>query len=460
MNVSEQNPNNVAGTPFTPTVTGVETTGVDTTPKVDKSTISTISKSEAEAEAAYLASSLPVLTPPSTDIANFSQFYASDGSTLELSGEAATLLAMSVEEKNHQIISTMLDGWLENIRQLAKEYEDKINSPLYQDWIKTQSPDYHAAIQRSTSEETKVAVMSTPEYQAWVLSQMNPALIQVPQTAFNRNESLAVGVVNGLDNYVKNTSTVNVDTALTSGFVAASTIIGVGVLASPVTESINQNLPTINPIQDQWAYISPLVPSNMAAELGLIGALFATGAMFRATADNIAQAAGTGEKPVQMDYAKQYAEKLLAIVNSNGFKTFVDGTLLAKMQGAEGLTDARKAELLAIVNLVLLSSALALINKIEVKHNTSQEFLSSIRGDPSQGDIIFKEGDVRTKLIAEMRKNLGLIADNNERNRILDALGEYMDTDPSEKTLTEPHSVFEGLLSTTPYGERVTKEHV
>lgn len=461
MNVNEQNPNSIfPGIPTTTPITGVETTAPETPVKVDKTTISTLGKSEAEAALLSLSSSNPLLVPPSSNIADFNDFFSSDGAKLTISGDAATKVAMLAEQKNHEIISAILDGWLENIRKLAKEYEDKINSPQYQDWIKTQSPDYHAAIQRATAEETKVAVMSTPEYQSWVLSQINPAQIQVPQTALTRNETLSVGVVNGLDNYVKNTSPIDATTALTAGFVVASTIIGVGALAAPVTDTINQNIPMINPMHDQWAYISPLVPSNMAAELGLIGALFATGALYRAKLDNLAEAAGTGTKPMKLDDAKQYAEKIIATINSPGFKYFADGALINKMSGSEALTEARKAELLAIVKLVMLSSALALIYKVEAQKNSSQEFLSMIRGDPSLGDVIFKAGDIRAKLVNEMRKNLASLQDPAERTRILEALGEYMGTDPSEEALSSLHSVFEGLLSTTPYGERVTKEHV
>lgn len=457
LNVNDQNPNNVYPgiAPVTPPV-GVESTA-PAAEKVDSQTISTISKSEQEAQALVYNSANPALIPPTVDLGNFSELYGSDSSkALAISGsakDAGIQFAMAAEQKNHDIIMKILDGWLDNIQKLKKEYEDKINSPQYQQWIKTQSADYTANLNLTN------AVTSTPEYQAWALSQITPNPAQVLQPAFSPKEALNVGVINSLDNYVKNTNPADSTNAITAGFVVASAILAVGAVGNPVVDPVQSNIAT-DPLKDQWAAVSPLVPSNMAAELGLIGSLFTVGIIYQATVANIAEKAGTGNKPHKLDFAQAFAEKMLTLTGSPQFNLFVQGALVNKMNGSEALTDARKAELASLVKIVMLTSALGAYYKIEAGKNTEQEFLSMIRGDPSLGDIVFPAGDVRAKLVQAIRKELNNLTDPAERTRILEAIGEYMGKDPKVDALTDPQSVFEGLLDTTPYGERITKEHV
>lgn len=151
---------------------------------------------------------------------------------------------------------------------------------------------------------------------------------------------------------------------------------------------------------------------------------------------------------------------MLKLVASPSFSQFVRGSLVDKLNGADTLTDARKDELASILKAVLLSSALATHYKIEAGKNTSQEFLSMIRGDRNLGDIVFPDTDVRAKLIKAIQTQLDNLSDPAERSRVLEAIGEYMDTDPSTDKLLEPQSVFQDLLTTTPYADRLSKEHV
>jgi len=453
LNVNDQNPNNVyPGIPTTTPLVGVETITDTPVNKVDSTTVSTISKSEQEAQSVIYNSALPTLIPPTVDLGNFSDFYGSNSSTLSISGTDAGLqFAMATEKKNHDIIMKILDGWLDNIQQMKKDYEDKINSPQYQQWLKTQSADYTATLNLTN------AVQATPEYQSWVLSQMNLNPLQVP--AFSHNEALNAGIINSLDNYVKNINPADSTNVITAGFVVASAILAAGVVGNPIVDPVQSNLP-VDPLQSQWAAVSQMVPSNMAAELGLIGSLFMVGVIYQATASNIAENAGTGDKPHKLDFAKEFAEKMLTLTGSPQFNLFVQGALVNKMNGSEALTDARRAELSSMVKIVLLATALAAYFKIEAGKNSEQEFLSMIRGDPALGDIVFPEGDVRAKLVQAIRNQLNNLTDPAERTRILEALGEYIGTDPKIDSLIDPQAVFTGLLDTTPYAERVLKEHV
>ncbi|EFB40486.1 MULTISPECIES: hypothetical protein [Parachlamydia] len=462
VNVNDQDPNQVYQGVPTQSTTQVgpvsSTTSAPTTQAID-----TIQPSQGTKEQTLIDSANPVLVPPIVNLNNFAEFYSSN-SALKISNNPSDLaiqVAMQIEQKNHEIITNMLDSWIENQKKLEKEYNDKINSPAYQEWIKLQSADYHAAIQRSTEEQTQLAVMATPEYQMWVLSQMSPAQLQAPEAAFNRDQALKVGVINGLDNYMASSPSVDSEQALSGAFVASSAILGASLLATPVTPELTTDPISYNPIQDQWQYVSPLVPSNMAAELGLIGGLFAAGVMYRATLNTISDnAGGGGSKPLNLDFAQKYSEQMLKLVASPSFSQFVRGSLVDKLNGADTLTDARKDELASILKAVLLSSALATHYKIEAGKNTSQEFLSMIRGDRNLGDIVFPDTDVRAKLIKAIQTQLDNLSDPAERSRVLEAIGEYMDTDPSTDKLLEPQSVFQDLLTTTPYADRLSKEHV
>ncbi|MBS4167399.1 hypothetical protein [Parachlamydia sp. AcF125] len=463
VNVNDQDPNQVyqglATNPVTTTQVG-QITSNSSLPAIEPK--DTIAPSEAAKEQILFDSANPVLAPPLVNLNNFAEFYSSN-SALSSSQQGDNLgiqVAMQIEQKNHEIISNMLDGWIENLRKIEKEYNDKINSPAYQNWIKTQSADYRAVIQRETDEATKLAIMATPEYQTWVLSQLSSTQIQISQAAFDRDQSLKVGIINGLNNYVDNPTAVDPEQALSAAFVASTAVLGASLIASPVTEMTTDPV-SYNPIQEQWKFISPLVPSNMAAELGLIGGLFAGGVMYRAALTTISEHAGGGNgKPLKLDFAQKYAEQMLTLAASPSFNQFIHASLINKVEGADLLTDARKDELSSIVKTVLLSSALATYYKIETGKNSSQEFLSMIRGNSNAGDIVFPETDIRSKLIAAIRTQLDSLGDPTEKSRVLEAIGEYMDTDPSTDKLLEPQSVFEDLLTTTPYADRLSKTHV
>lgn len=234
--------------------------------------------------------------------------------------------------------------------------------------------------------------------------------------------------------------------AVTSMLIIAATFIGVA--AGSAVASTSEV--SFNVIQDAVSQVIPLLPGNMAAELGLIGALFATGAMYQAAWMTIAQGGKSqaGNGSINAKFARNYADRTIATVTGQTFNDFVKSTIISKMkESGETMSDERKDQIIAMIKVTLLFNALALMTKVEVGHLTVEELAAMILGK-----ITFKQKDQRTTLVSLIKDSLTKLV-RNERERLVGALLAYYNSNPKLESLADPVKAFEGIFENLDEGK-------
>jgi hypothetical protein len=227
-------------------------------------------------------------------------------------------------------------------------------------------------------------------------------------------------------------------------FAVGLIIAGTGIYQSlaPVVNNLGVEF---NPVIDMYKQAVVPVMGDMRAELGLIGALYASGLQYFTVAQIAAE--GGAKKPNELEFAKGYAENVVKLIGDASFNAYVMALVTQGTAKGESLSDERVKELAAMVKLVLLASALAMLYKAEAGKMTSLEFAAMINGE-----IQFAQGDIRAILIALIRDQLQLLSPSI-RARIWTSLLEYFDSDPKIEALGDPAKVFAGIYGTLPRGD-------
>lgn len=209
---------------------------------------------------------------------------------------------------------------------------------------------------------------------------------------------------------------------------------------------------SLKPFAQAWEVMAPFatvpfVASDMRAELGLIGAFYATMAqmqvaVMRPAIEKLAQEQNIKESGKELA-AKSYAAVVAKEVLNPSFSLFLEHIVLAKLGAAATLQD--KEVLGAKVKLVLLMTALALLYKTETGKVTAEEVAGLLKGE-----IPLETGDLKTVLIALIKGHISLMP-QGQREQILNAILEYIGGDPPVEELLSPSEVFRGLLGTSTF---------
>lgn len=327
----------------------------------------------------------------------------------------------------HDIIDNMLDKWIEQIRQLAKEAEEEALSPL--SFRNTQEDAYKRDTLRSTLAETTRAVEATPEYQEHV----------VPHAS---KKTELVDLANGME------------AARASGSNALTVLVPVVLFSdsngNPITINNIDNM--TNPSQlsfqlmTEQAVTSVANAADFAAQLGLIGALFMIPAMYQA--ELVAQADKGSKEPLPKDwkFAEAYDGQMREKVKGKEVDSWIRGMVLGHLPKS----DVSPEQLIAMGKAILLCSALALYYRVESSRMTGKEFLDMLDGTMRFTDPVTKEDrpeDPRYELVAMINAYLDQIPSTDDRKNLKNALAEYMGKNPSLEDMIKPAKLFAGVLS-------------
>lgn len=348
-------------------------------------------------------------------------------------GISSMSFIFSVESEMHEICIGMLDKWNESLHEQAERRQAELNSPAYQAWLETNCPAYI-----KDSEDDIAAIRASTEFQVYV--QTLPPQDRERELGLSRAYSLISGVSNGLNGYLERVHNGDDAAAQAVPFVTASFLIAAGFVGSfmAIAEGPTAGSLGVSPIQEAWSHVANLIPSDMRAELGLIGALFAAGTIYHATIQTIGEGEGGG-KPRDVNFAKNYAEQTMKLVMGEEFRNFVMAMLINKTENGKPLDEAQQMKYLATLRAVLLSAALALVYKVEAGEAgriTGQEF-----ADMLKGKIPIPEGDIKGTLVTMIMAQLQFIPEK-ERVSVIAALIEYMDSNPDVDDLLDPDKVF------------------
>lgn len=322
----------------------------------------------------------PVLVPPS------------EGSN-KVGAVDGYAFVMSMCSKYHEICMHVLDAWAENIKaqvEAAKQLE--------------KSPSHVAKVERERAIRLGL-VQNVKDYAEQLKIDKNDGMLQSVASAL-----VITGAFTGL--LVKSV----VD-------VASTPLVGI---TPQIDFSVNFASQALAPIAEDFR-----------AQLGLIGA-WAMGTM---ATYSILEA--TGEKPgKQIDdktLANKYASKIISLLNSDQLNNFIMALLVNRTENGQPLSNERKAELSAVLKLILLASALAAIYKSKTGKITGEEFL-----ELSDGTSMKPEEGIEAQLVQAIKMQFKDM-DEDTKTKVLNALARYMDTDPKLAKLFNVGTTFDNV---------------
>lgn len=399
--------------------------------KKGSTTKDTIAKSEVEAAMLYLMyqAGVPLLPPPAI---NASLHLGSHGIDYDT-------IASMVNSAQDEICISMLNQWNKSLQEESERRREELNSPRYLAWQEMNSASYIANVETQASLKGKATDFHS------FLNSLTP-VDRLEEIQSNQNYTLRVGLANGLENYQQS---VNSGDAGDVPFVAACFVIGASFIGdfTPILNTVSTGQLVINPqitfVKDTISQFQMMIPSDCRAELGLIGALFMTGAINYAETANVVSAA-KGAKHDDKTLAKNYAEKIIELARSNVLDGFIGGMLVDKMEGSEKMSSERKSQLISIFKIIVLATAIGALYTADTKWITGKEFADLLKGD------LKVDPDSQLSILAQLiNLELSKLPDD-ESLQMKAALFAYMDTHPSYKNFFDVKYAFEGVAQTLP----------
>jgi hypothetical protein len=229
-------------------------------------------------------------------------------------------------------------------------------------------------------------------------------------------------------------------------FAVGLIMVGTGIQATMIPDQVVNNV-QFNPIVNMYNQVAAPVMADMNVQLGMVGAIFAAGIQYFTIAQ-LAAGGADGKAPKKdLAFAKGFAENMLGLVGSTSFNTYLAAIVAQSIPKDTTTSPQRAVELVAMLKIILLSSALAMVYKAEAGKMTGTEFAGML-----SGNIKFEAGDIRASLITQIKTNLKLLSPKDQEKFLLTLL-EYFDGDPSIDTLADPSKVFAGIYGDVPRGE-------
>lgn len=229
--------------------------------------------------------------------------------------------------------------------------------------------------------------------------------------------------------------------SITATFVIGATFTGyVGPTGRSETH-ISYNT-TVEAMQQ----ITPSIPGpgDMRAELGLIGATLAYGAVFQAawiTAAESGKMQLKGEK-LNLQFAANYADRMIAHCKDPAYDTLLTTLIAQHLEGATPLPPEKMQEMVAMVKLGMLMSAAALFYQAETGGQTGIEVFALL--DPKAPPL--EPNNPRAKLVDQIRQLLSVVRDQGVRQTVLEKIMAFLDDNKSVKSLTDPVTILLGIF--------------
>ena len=402
--------------------------GAETPPSQETQIRDSISASDQMAALMYLMflPQFPQLIPPDNQVIQMTQF------------EVAKQALLSFVSQMYKTLSTIIqrigDAWSRSIKEQAKNNEktSEINQKSEED---RKLQDLHSLINQQANDTGGVS------------------------TSIATERSLRATLSEGLTEYTAKVKGGNPAAQANFPFVSASFMIAASFFkdfVSGVGSLVNTSFDAVNSIRGAFASYDNSIPGNMSAELGLIGAMFGVGATYQAQIDSIIEKAPA--RPKNADFARNYALKILQIVDNKSLDSFISTLIDKKIQGGAIITNPGKEQFTAMVKTVLLSVSLALLYKLGMSDNLGgthwirgPEFVGML-----EGNIPVRAGQPEAQLIEQIKTQLQVLPGGNAKNpglreKFSSSVIAYMDSNPDVDSLLDVGKVLEDVYTTIPH---------
>jgi hypothetical protein len=216
--------------------------------------------------------------------------------------------------------------------------------------------------------------------------------------------------------------------------------------------------PETKVVQDAWSAISAQASDPATLVAGWVSAMWGIGLIYQMSADKVAtQTADKPKDKVQdMNFAKTYAAKVLAMVDNPKFASTMQAMMMTTVERTPEM-DASNPNfntLLTKAKLTLLSLALALMGKLEVGSHADKGWINEMefdglldgKTDLTKNDL-FETAGLKRALIDKINVLLASL-DPSERADVRASLRAYMSNNPSVESLLDQQTAI--ALATNP----------
>jgi len=346
-----------------------------------------------------------------------------------------SLVAYEMQMKMDEIVIKMLTSWGEALAEQAEQKRKELTDPNY--------------LNQLASEQIRIKEMLIQQQTAMQANQ-NPVagLDSLRPIDFNDqvHNDLKRTLSNGLIEVGSELSKGKVSSTegaaiLGSAIILAAGLGFAGLGAAPQTVSISSPASSlsINPMTEAVQHFGAVMPPDMRAELGLMGALFGLSAMGTAAFPVVAENKA-GHSQSEKTLAQNYADQVLKMVKG----TAVDGFLASVFDKKGTLSEQQITEQVAIQKVILMSTAVAALYIGIAGGITSQELQNLIRNPQLLDNPELKFTDQEKELVPLINKEMSKLTPS-QRQRLEQAIGDYIDSKPKFESLLDLNKVLEGI---------------
>lgn len=345
------------------------------------------------------------------------------------------LVAFEMQSKMDEIVIKMLTSWGDALAAQAEQRARDLKDPNYL----SQLADAQLQIKQAfIQQQIMVQAHQSPLASLDSLQPINfndPAHLDLKQ-------ALADGL-QGVGRSVDNGKVSSQDASMVLGsamLMAAALVAGAGIGFS---QSVTVNQPSlnlaVNPMTEAAQHFGAVIPPDMRAELGLVGAMFGLSAFTSASFPSVASAQ-TGQKPDERSLAQNYAKEVLKMVKGSS----IDGFLASIFDKKGTLTEAQVIQQVAIQKVILMSTAVAALYIGVAGGVTGQELQNMINNPQLLNDPKMRFTDEEKELVPLIRKELAKLSPS-QRARLEGAIGDYIDSKPKFESLLDLSKVLQGI---------------
>lgn len=336
----------------------------------------------------------PILEEPNYNDMDLAGLASKEKMLTEFLGQAADMQSEAVQ--------SVLDAWVEQLQEAAQRTREWLQSPAYQVWLQNKFPDLDSA---------------------WISKQVEI------QSSVNLIRADAADAIR---------------TASANGQLPnemSATLLGGMMAGGGIAVDTAQLLP--NTIGESMAVVKTLVSNELlAAQLGYIGGMLLAGVGTRAAVGAIMGGLQKGRVNERM-LAQDFSERVLDMVRHRGFEAHILSRVVGHIPGAKVMSDA---EMVSTIKIIMLANAIAAMKKSE------EGWLGPKMGEllaQGQKALDLPESSTLYKLYGEIGGEINKLSPDNQK-KILGALDDYFESEPSLSMLTDVSRTFEAIALRIP----------
>ncbi len=193
-----------------------------------------------------------------------------------------------------------------------------------------------------------------------------------------------------------------------------------------------------------------LIPDDMRAELGLLGAMMlASTVPYSAAWVTVTQTekSEANQNNVDKAFVKNYADRMIKLTSDENYTNYLKAIVTLHMEGTQKPSQDQIGQWVNMLKIGLLMTSLALFCQLETGDRPGERVASMLGGTKP-----IEQTDPKASLLNTIKLFLATLTPD-QRVEVLAAIMEYLDQKPDVKTLMNPISTFTGLRDAGAFAE-------